>query len=114
MCSSLIRDMNEYGVCVMDNFIGPERGAKVLQEVNSMYSAGYFKVKVEMTNYLSEVKAKYFFKDGQLVASKDKINNRNIRGDKIMWIDGRETGVSNIKFLMNQVNITTSYLMTLF
>lgn len=44
MCSSLIRDMNEYGVCVMDNFIGHERGKNVLQEVNSMYSAGYFKV----------------------------------------------------------------------
>lgn len=41
--------MNEYGVCVMDNFIGPDKGAKVLQEVNSMYSAGYFKVNVEVT-----------------------------------------------------------------
>lgn len=61
MCSSLIRDMNEYGVCVMDNFIGHEKGVKVLQEVNSMYSAGYFKVEVEVTNFLSEIKTKYFF-----------------------------------------------------
>lgn len=30
-------------------------------------------------------------------------SNKNIRGDKIMWVDGRETEVSNIKFLMNQV-----------
>lgn len=45
MCTSLIRDMNEYGVCVMDNFIGNEKGMKVLQEVNEMYSAGYFKVR---------------------------------------------------------------------
>lgn len=45
MCSNLVRDMNEYGVCVLDNFIGEERGVKVLQEVKSMYSAGYFKVR---------------------------------------------------------------------
>lgn len=40
------------------------------------------------------------------MASKDKRSNKNIRGDKIMWVDGRETGVSNIKFLMNQVRFT--------
>jgi len=85
MCLSLVRDMNEYGVCVLDNFIGEERGLKVLQETKSMYSAGYFK-------------------DGQLVASKDKRSSRNIRGDKIAWVDGTESGVSNIKFLMNQVD----------
>jgi hypoxia-inducible factor prolyl hydroxylase len=44
MCSNLVRDMNEYGVCVLDNFIGEERGEKVLEEVKSMYTAGYFKV----------------------------------------------------------------------
>lgn len=44
MCSNLIRDMNEYGVCVLDNFIGQDKGLQVLQEVKSMYSAGYFKV----------------------------------------------------------------------
>lgn len=86
MCSNLIRDMNEYGVCVLDNFIGQEKGLRVLQEVKSMYSAGYFK-------------------EGQLVTSKDKTSNKNIRGDKIMWIDGKETGVSNVKFLMNQVTL---------
>lgn len=44
MCNNLVRDMNEYGVCVLDNFIGQEKGLQVLQEVKSMYSAGYFKV----------------------------------------------------------------------
>lgn len=45
MCSNLVRDMNEYGVCVLDNFIGEDKGLQVLQEVKSMYSAGYFKVR---------------------------------------------------------------------
>ena len=44
MCSNLIRDMNEYGVCVLDNFLGLDRGNAVLQEVTNMYSAGVFKV----------------------------------------------------------------------
>lgn len=44
MCNNLVRDMNEYGVCVLDNFIGQDKGLQVLQEVKSMYSAGYFKV----------------------------------------------------------------------
>jgi hypothetical protein len=44
MCSNLIRDLDEYGVCVLDSFIGEERGKKVLGEVKSMYSAGLFRV----------------------------------------------------------------------
>lgn len=43
-CHSLIRDMNEYGVCVLDNFLGQDRGIQVLQEVTNMYSSGVFKV----------------------------------------------------------------------
>lgn len=44
MCVNVIRDMNEFGVCVLDNFIGEEKGRKVLEEVKQMYSAGFFKV----------------------------------------------------------------------
>lgn len=43
-CHSLIRDMNEYGVCVLDNFLGQDRGLHALQEVTNMYSSGVFKV----------------------------------------------------------------------
>lgn len=49
MCSNLVRDMNEYGVCVLDNFIGEEKGLQVLQEVKSMYTAGYFQVTFKLT-----------------------------------------------------------------
>jgi len=47
MCMNLVRDMNKYGVCVLDNFIGEEKGAQVLGEVKAMYSAGYFKVRID-------------------------------------------------------------------
>jgi hypoxia-inducible factor prolyl hydroxylase len=44
MSLNVIRDMNEFGVCVLDNFIGEERGKKVLEEVHNIHNAGYFKV----------------------------------------------------------------------
>jgi hypothetical protein len=50
------------------------------------------------------LKALFFPQDGQLVgAKKSQVDQKHIRSDKIMWIDGKEEGLSNIKFLMNQV-----------
>lgn len=54
MCSNLVRDMNEYGVCVLDNFIGEDKGLQVLDEVKSMYSAGYFKVSFIVEDWLKK------------------------------------------------------------
>lgn len=91
MCQTLIRDMNKYGVCVLDDFLGEQRGQKVLSEVVTMYSEGKFK-------------------DGQLVAPSTKAaaaeirDLKHIRGDKITWIGGREPGCSNIGYLINQVS----------
>ncbi|XP_055542069.1 rho GTPase-activating protein gacZ isoform X2 [Wyeomyia smithii] len=84
-CRNLVRDMNEYGVCVLDNFLGPERGLRVLKEVTGMYSSGVFR-------------------DGQLVSNRGGMNIRHIRGDKITWIGGNEPGCSNIGYLINRVD----------
>uniref|UniRef100_A0A182IXU5 hypoxia-inducible factor-proline dioxygenase n=1 Tax=Anopheles atroparvus TaxID=41427 RepID=A0A182IXU5_ANOAO len=84
-CRSLIRDMNEYGVCVLDNFLGQERGLQVLDEVTGMYSSGVFR-------------------DGQLVSNRGGKNLRHIRGDKITWIGGKEPGCSSIGHLINRVD----------
>ncbi|XP_035894485.1 uncharacterized protein LOC118504296 [Anopheles stephensi] len=84
-CHSLIRDMNEYGVCVLDNFLGQERGLQVLDEVTGMYSSGVFR-------------------DGQLVSNRVGNNLRHIRGDKITWIGGKEPGCSSIGYLINRVD----------
>uniref|UniRef100_A0A336LUX1 hypoxia-inducible factor-proline dioxygenase n=1 Tax=Culicoides sonorensis TaxID=179676 RepID=A0A336LUX1_CULSO len=92
MCLNLIRDMNEYGVCVLDNFLGYDRGLKVLQEVNEMHSAGIFKAS---ESYLT---------DGQLVSNRSRCNTNNIRGDKIAWVDGKEPGSENMRLLINQVD----------
>lgn len=89
MCQTVIRDLNKYGVCVLDDFLGESRGNKVLQEVVTMYSEGKFK-------------------DGQLVtrttSKSDEVRDlKHIRGDKISWIGGREPGCANIGYLINQV-----------
>lgn len=86
ICRNVIRDMDSYGVCVVDNFLGPEKGNAVLNEVLSMYSAG-------------------LFKDGQLVSNKAGANDsKNIRGDQIIWLDGREKDCQNIGMLISQVD----------
>lgn len=44
ICQRVIRDMTQYGVCVLNNFLGKERGLLVLQEVLDMYRSGIFTV----------------------------------------------------------------------
>jgi len=86
ICTIVIRDMNKYGVCVVDKFLGKERGLKVLNEVLNMYSAG-------------------LFKDGQLVSNKGSANDlKTIRGDQIIWLDGKEEHCENIGTLISQVD----------
>lgn len=85
VCRNVIRDMDAYGLCVVDNFLGEERGRAVLEEVLAMYSSGVFK-------------------DGQLVSSRGQGDLKTIRGDQITWIDGRENFCTNIGYLISQVD----------
>lgn len=45
ICQQVIRDMTQYGLCVLDNFLGKERGNLVLKEVLNMYKSGIFQVR---------------------------------------------------------------------
>lgn len=44
ICQRVIKDMTQYGVCVLNNFLGKERGLLVLNEVLEMYRSGIFTV----------------------------------------------------------------------
>ncbi|XP_044747045.1 egl nine homolog 1 isoform X2 [Coccinella septempunctata] len=70
MVNIIIEDLNAHGLCVLDDFCGPQIGKAVLQEVLNIYSKG-------------------IFQDGQLV-SKSKNDAQSIRSDKILWVDGKE------------------------
>jgi len=64
----LLEHLNKYGVCVVDNFLGEEKGSKVLEEVlNLQENEG--------------------FQDGQ-VMSGGGLPEPSIRSDKITWTDG--------------------------
>ncbi|KAM7364226.1 HIF prolyl hydroxylase [Cochliomyia hominivorax] len=86
LCRNIINDMNQYGLSVVDDFLGREKGLQILNEVHKMYSAG-------------------MFKDGQLVNNmKSEQDLRTIRGDKITWVKGVEPGCSNVGYLINQID----------
>ncbi|KAJ8963835.1 hypothetical protein NQ314_005350 [Rhamnusium bicolor] len=86
MCRNVIQDLSDYGLCVLDNFLGAERGQTVFSEVLEMEAQGVFR-------------------DGQLVSSKGNQEDlKTIRGDQICWIHGKEPNCPNIGYLVSQVD----------
>ncbi|XP_041969376.1 prolyl hydroxylase EGLN3 isoform X2 [Aricia agestis] len=85
ICQRVIRDMTQYGVCVLNNFLGRERGLLVLNEVLQMYRSGIFKA-------------------GQLVSNPGCTDAQTIRSDRITWIDGKEPHCYHIGQLISQVD----------
>ena len=76
--------MNKHGICVVDNFLGAETGLGILENVKALHKTGKFT-------------------DGQLVSQKGD-STKDIRGDKITWIEGREAGCEKIRFLMSRMD----------
>lgn len=80
----IIPCMDKHGICVVDNFLGTETGLGILENVRALHKTGKFT-------------------DGQLVSQKSD-STKDIRGDKITWIEGRETGCEKIRFLMSRTD----------
>ncbi|KAM9461660.1 prolyl hydroxylase EGLN3-like isoform 1-T1 [Clarias gariepinus] len=76
--------MNKHGICVVNNFLGDELGLGVLEEVRALYSSREFT-------------------DGQLVSQRSD-STKDIRGDKITWIEGKEPGCEKIAVLMSRMD----------
>ncbi|CAH0756183.1 unnamed protein product [Diatraea saccharalis] len=85
VCQRLVRDMTQYGVCVLDNFLGREKGLLVRNEVLNMYRQGIFSA-------------------GQLVSNPKSKDSQTVRSDLITWIDGKEPYCYYIKQLITQVD----------
>lgn len=81
--------MKYYGICVKDSFLGPPLGDRVLREVEVLNKTGKFR-------------------GGQLVSQKS-IPSRNIRGDQIAWVEGREPGCESIGALMAHIDEAVMY-----
>ncbi|XP_063773847.1 egl nine homolog 1 [Pseudophryne corroboree] len=80
----IIPCMNKHGICVLDDFLGPEVGERIAGEVRALHSTGRFT-------------------DGQLVSQKSD-SSRDIRGDQITWVEGKEAGCKTIGHLMNSMD----------
>ncbi|XP_042331620.1 egl nine homolog 1 isoform X2 [Sceloporus undulatus] len=76
--------MNKHGICVVDEFLGQELGGRVEREVRALHLTGRFT-------------------DGQLVSQKSD-SSRDIRGDKITWVEGKEPGCKAVGRLMNSMD----------
>ncbi|XP_067390362.1 prolyl hydroxylase EGLN3 isoform X1 [Emydura macquarii macquarii] len=81
--------MNSYGLCIVDNFLGHKMGDKVLQEVRALH--------------LSDK-----FRDGELASQKSG-STMAIRGDKILWVEGKEQGCENIGYLLSRMDKLIMY-----
>lgn len=80
----IIPCMNKHGICVVDNFLGEDIGLSILEDVKALHQTGKFT-------------------DGQLVSQKSD-SSRDIRGDQITWIEGKEPGCEKIRFLMSRMD----------
>ncbi|KAM9732553.1 uncharacterized protein egln2 [Menidia menidia] len=85
----IIPCMKYYGICVKDDFLGPQLGDRILEEVEILNSSGKFR-------------------GGQLVSQKN-IPSRNIRGDQIAWVEGTEPGCKSIGTLMACIDEAVMY-----
>lgn len=84
VANQLAQDMERCGICVIDSFLGESFCNTILDEVIEMYGDGYFK-------------------DGLLVGNKQN-GDKNIRGDKIHWVEGKESNCQNIGYLMRTLD----------
>lgn len=80
----IIPCMNKHGICVVDNFMGEDIGLSILEDVKALHQTGKFT-------------------DGQLVSQKSD-SSKDIRGDQITWIEGKEPGCEKIRFLMSRMD----------
>ncbi|XP_076833511.1 egl nine homolog 1 [Brachyhypopomus gauderio] len=76
--------MKYYGICVKDGFLGPRLGDQILKEVETLSNSGKFC-------------------GGQLVSQRS-IPSKNIRGDQIAWVEGKEPGCRSIGILMAHID----------
>ena len=75
--------LNSYGVCVIDNFLGENKGTDILDEVKDLHENG------ELIS-------------GQLINTTSP--KGVVRGDVITWVDGSEMGCNSINSLITSID----------
>ncbi|XP_015924004.2 egl nine homolog 1 [Parasteatoda tepidariorum] len=86
ICSNVISDMNKYGICVLDKFMGDKLGNRILSEVKHLYAQG-------------------IFEKGELINKNTVLVKENIRRDVTAWVAGTEPGCAAIYSLMQKLDL---------
>ncbi len=81
----VVKCLNDYGLCVVDHFLGDEVCNKVLGEVQSMQNSGQLC-------------------DGELVNKVELEHARKVRGDKIAWAEKGDPGTQYLSVLMQRLD----------
>ena len=87
-CQHVIGDLQKYGICVLDNFMGKERAESIHRSVVNMYKTGVFV-------------------EGKTVGLNNVENpglTKNVRSDQIAWVDGSENNCKDIAHLVATVD----------
>lgn len=84
ICQYVVRDLEKYGICVVDNFMGKERAESIHRSIVSMYHSGVFV-------------------EGETVSPSQE-TTKNVRSDKIAWVDGTEKNCADIAYLISTVD----------
>lgn len=77
--------LQDRGFFYVDRFLGDIAGHMVLGQVKRMHYCG-------------------LLSDGQLAARSNGVCRRNIRGDKITWVNGNERGTEAVNFLLTLID----------
>lgn len=96
ICQRVVRDLEKYGICVVDNFMGKEKAESIHRSVVKMYHSGVF-VEGETVG----------LKSSTTTTSSPQTSNtatQNVRSDRITWVDGSESNCAHIAFLIATVD----------
>ncbi|KAF7648924.1 hypothetical protein LDENG_00149720 [Lucifuga dentata] len=81
----VVPDLLGQGFCSVDGVLGQPAADAVLEQVKDIHRAGALQ-------------------DGRLAGSVPGVPGRNVRGDKICWVNGTERGCEAIGFLLNLID----------
>ncbi|XP_066936328.1 egl nine homolog 1-like [Clytia hemisphaerica] len=86
----LVKQMHDEGYCIIDDFLGETKSAKVLWDAVTLLQSG-------------------IMKPGQVIKKNEIKGKEKVRGDVITWITGQEETYENMPLIMNRVDRLIRY-----
>ena len=83
----VVQCLKDYGLCVLDNFMGQSRGNEIVNEACTLYSQGRMK-------------------EGQIASDHEvkSVASKKVREDKIAWVEKGDKAYINIGYLIGRLD----------